>query len=199
MSNNELYHYGVLGMKWGRRRAKAYETRANRLKSKIDSKKSKGKMLRGTDRNKILAEANLRSRAADLKKNEKVSARVRSKNAKAAQIKALQEGKQYNRNLRAEKKAAKTRNMSEDAREMNKLKKKKVNELTNAELRKLNERQNLERTYKQNNKTKLAVGLAATGTALALLNKVGSIEDSIGKIERLSKRGQKIVNAIAKK
>ena len=46
------------------------------------------------------------------------------------------------------------KNLSQDAKDAYKLKKKKVGELSNAELKKLNERQNLERTYKQNNKTK---------------------------------------------
>lgn len=86
--------------------------------------------------------------------------------------------------------AGRKRQMSDDAQVARSLKKKKVSELSNAELRKLNERQSLERTYKQNNKSKIAIGLAATATAISLLNKIGSMEDSIGKIEKLSRRGK---------
>ena len=95
--------------------------------------------------------------------------------------------------------AGRKRQMSQDAKEAYSLKKKKVSELSNAELKRLNERQNLERNYKQNNKTKIAVGLAAAGTALSLLGKLGSIEDNITKLDRLSKRGKTIVNAMTKK
>lgn len=86
--------------------------------------------------------------------------------------------------------AGRKRQMSDDAKATRVLKKKKLSELSNAELRKLNERQSLERTYKQNNKSKIAIGLAATGTAISLLNKLGSMEDSISKIEKLSRRGK---------
>ena len=86
--------------------------------------------------------------------------------------------------------------MSQDASEARAIKKKKVSEMSNAELKRLNERQNLERIYKQNNKSKIAIGLAAAGTAISLLNRVGSIEDSFGKLERLSTRGKTVVDAI---
>lgn len=90
------------------------------------------------------------------------------------------------------------KNLSQDAKDAYKLKKKKVGELSNAELKKLNERQNLERTYKQNNKTKIAAGLAAAGTAIAILNKIGSIEDSAGKLAKLADRGRQIAERFKK-
>lgn len=67
------------------------------------------------------------------------------------------------------------KNMSQDARDAYALKKKKVRELSNAELRKLNERQNLERNYKSANPniiskgSKIAIATAATlGTIVSL-------------------------------
>lgn len=90
-------------------------------------------------------------------------------------------------------------NISDDAKEAYSLKKKKVSELSNAELRRLNERQGLERTYKQNNKSKIAIGLAATGTAITILGRIGSIEDNVVKIGKLANRGKKVVGGIINK
>lgn len=68
-------------------------------------------------------------------------------------------------------------NLSEDAKTAKALKKKKLDEMSNAELRKLNERQNLERNYRQANKGHVATGMkfvasaaATTGTILTLYN-----------------------------
>lgn len=78
-------------------------------------------------------------------------------------------------------------NLSDDARTAEKLKQKKLGEMSNAELRKLNERQNLERNYRQLNKSHIAKGMAfvtsaaaTTGTILALYNNSGKLID-IGK------------------
>ena len=112
--DNELYHYGVLGMKWGVRRGGSRSSGSSRRKK-------------------------------------------------------------YRLNL------------SDDARTAEKLKKKKLGEMSNAELRKLNERQNLERNYRQLNKSHIAKGMAfvtsaaaTTGTILALYNNSGKLID-IGK------------------
>lgn len=107
--DNELYHYGVLGMKWGVRR--------DRSRSSGSSRRKKSRL-----------------------------------------------------------------NLSDDARTAEKLKKKKLGEMSNAELRKLNERQNLERNYRQLNKSHIAKGMAfvtsaaaTTGTIIALYNNSGKL------------------------
>ena len=114
--DNELYHYGILGMKWGVRR----------------------------DRSRSGSSGSSRRKKTLL-------------------------------------------NLSDDARTAEKLKKKKLGEMSNAELRKLNERQNLERNYRQLNKSHIAKGMAfvtsaaaTTGTVLALYNNSGKLID-IGK------------------
>ena len=67
------------------------------------------------------------------------------------------------------KKTSKKRTASDDAKDAMSLKKKKVYEMSNAELRRLNDRQNLERTYRQNNKSIIAKGLAVVTGSAALL------------------------------
>lgn len=107
-NNNELYHYGVLGMRWGRRKSR----------------------------------------------------------------------------------------MSQDAREVKTIKKKKVSEMSNAELRKLNERQNLERNYRQLNPNSISKGIAVVGTTAAVLGSINGIRKN-GK--ELIKVGKTVVNSVIKK
>ena len=67
------------------------------------------------------------------------------------------------------KKTSKKRTASDDAKDAMSLKKKKVYEMSNAELRRLNDRQNLEKTYRQNNKSIIAKGLKFVTASAALL------------------------------
>lgn len=118
--SNELYHYGVLGMKWGVRR---------------DRSRSSG--------------------------------------------------------------SRRKRSMSDDAREASAIKKKRVNQMSNAELKKLNERKRLEQEYSRLNPNaakkgwKFVAGAAGImGTALAVYNNSNQIVQ-IGK-----KAGGKIVDVV---
>ena len=78
----------------------------------------------------------------------------------------------------------KRQKMSDDAKEAKVLKKKKLSELSNAELRKLNDRQNLERNYKQLNPSIIDRGAkVVAGTAVAL-----------GTITAIQKNGTKVLN-----
>lgn len=95
MTNNELYHYGILGMKWGVRRSEAQLARVGR-------KARKG-------------------------------------------------------------------NWSEDAKNASEIKTKSVKQMSNAELRKLNERQQLENQYKQLNPSSIKKGAAYVAGATAVM------------------------------
>ena len=124
--DNELYHYGVLGMKWGVRRS--------RSKSSYISKKKR-------------------------------------------------------------KKAASTKNMSADAKEAARLKKKSVSQMSNAELRKYNERKQLEQQYAKLNPSNIKRGIAIAGTVAGTLGTVASLYNNGNQVINA---GKKIFDEIVK-
>lgn len=85
------------------------------------------------------------------------------------------------------KKTSKKRIASDDAKDAMSLKKKKVYEMSNAELRRLNDRQNLERTYRQNNKSKIAKGVAFVAGAVALMETGIKLYDKTSTIIKIGK------------
>lgn len=77
--------------------------------------------------------------------------------------------------------------MSEDATIARDLKKKKVSQMSNAELRKLNERQQLERTYRQINKSSVAKGLAFITAAAGITNTAVNLYNNSNKLVSVGK------------
>ena len=126
MNNNELYHHGILGMKWGVRR---YQNKDGTL----------------TNAGK----------------------------------------KRYSRD-----------DWSEDAKTANQLKKKRVNQMSNAELRKLTERQQLERNYSSLNPSAIQKGLVAAAAVAGALGTIASLQKNSKKVLDM---GQKAVKNIASK
>lgn len=91
--------------------------------------------------------------------------------------------------------AGKKRSWSEDAKAAESLKKKKLNEMSNSELRKLNERQNLERTYKQMNKSHIAKGMAFVTSAAAVTSTAINLYNNSSKLVSIGKTaGNKIID-----
>lgn len=94
------------------------------------------------------------------------------------------------------KRRSKTEGWSDDAKEANRIKKKKIDEMSNAELRKINERQQLERNYRQNNKSAIAKGIAIAGATAAA---IGTLNNLYANGDIAIKNGKKFVNKILKK
>ena len=87
-------------------------------------------------------------------------------------------------------------NTSQDYKDYQNIKKKKVSEMSNAELRKLNERQNLERQYKSLNQNTIQKGLKIAGATAATLGTVVGLYENGHKIIKI---GKNVVDKISKK
>lgn len=90
---------------------------------------------------------------------------------------------------------SRTDGWSDDAKEAGQLKKKKLNQMSNAELQKLNKRQELENKYRQNNKSSIAKGIAIVGVTAAAL---GTLNNLYINGDNVIKNGKKIAQAILK-
>ena len=108
---DELYHYGILGMKWGRHKGKS---------SRTSTKKSK-------------------------------------------------------------------RQMSDDAKTVKALKKKKVSEMSNEELRKVNQRDELVSKYKKANPNTIKTGLAIVGATAGTLGSIMAIRNNGKELLKIGK------------
>lgn len=83
---------------------------------------------------------------------------------------------------------------SEDAKTASQIKKKSVNEMSNAELRKLTERQNLERQYRQLNPSKVKKGMTYVAAAAGTMGTLASLYNNSANLIKIGKR---VVKAIS--
>ena len=91
------------------------------------------------------------------------------------------------------KRKRKVNNYSDDVKEYRQIKKKKVSQMSNAELKKLNERRNLETNYHNLNKSKIAKGIAYVGAAATAIGTIDLLYRNYG---RLVDDGKEIIGKI---
>ena len=96
----------------------------------------------------------------------------------------------------SKKKRSKTYGWIDDAKEAYRIKQKKVNQMSNAELKKLNERRNLERNYQQLNPNAIKKGIAIAGTTAAALGTMAALYNNGNQIINI---GKKVVEGMNKK
>lgn len=94
------------------------------------------------------------------------------------------------------KKRDRTEGWSEDAKTAASLRKKKVNQMSNAELRKLNERKQLENQYRQLNPSTVKKGMTIVAATAGAMGTVATLYTNG---DRLVKIGKSIAGAMVKK
>lgn len=97
------------------------------------------------------------------------------------------------------KRHQKQQGWSKDAKYAAKLKKKKMSEMSNEELKKYNERRNLESNYKRLNPSKAAKITKGTLAVIGTAATISSLADMGPKYKKIFDGGKNIVNKIVRK
>ena len=87
----------------------------------------------------------------------------------------------------AKSSASPKRKMSADAEEMQRLRKKPLNQMSNQELQRYNQRTQLENTYHQANPSNFKKSIAIAATAAAAIGTVASLYTNSGKMIQIGK------------
>ena len=151
-TNNTLYHHGVKGMRWGKRKARYITARQGIKKAKAAGEEAWRKTT--TEQGGKLFG---KSKSIAVYKNPvaKMQGRKAANEAyRKAAKESIQDSKAYNKQARAERKT----NKSDDYVRAKSLKKKKISELSNAELKELNNRMQLESQYKNLKRQTISTG-----------------------------------------
>lgn len=88
------------------------------------------------------------------------------------------------------------KNWSEDAKAVSSLRNKKINEMSNAELRKLNERVQLENQYRSLNPSAVKKGMKFVAGAVAITGTILNLRTNGGRMADLAKEGAKAAATI---
>lgn len=169
--DNELMHYGVKGQKWGVRRYQRKDgtytpagmKRRAREAGDNAAQESWAKSKASPDARKLGSGRRAMNAASDARKQ--------------ARYDSLRSDSAHNKQIRADKKANKRSDWSDDAKTAHDIKQKNVKQMSNAELKKLNERTRLEQEYSRLNPNTVqkgwkyvAAGAATLGTVAGLYN-----------------------------
>lgn len=184
--DNELYHHGVKGMKWGVRR----------YQKKDGSYTLAGANRRAKEAGRKAASESLTKSKASPDSNKLGSGRkalnAASKAKRSAIKSSIQSDRAHNKQIRADKNANKRSDWSDDAKTTHDIKKKNINQMSNAELKKLNERTRLEQEYSRLNPNAVSRGWKYVAATAAVLGTVVGIYNNSNV---LIKAGKKIVGA----
>lgn len=186
---NELVHHGIKGMKWGVRRYRNTDgslTPAGKRRYINDKTRGIQKDIDSFNqyRKTGIKTAKGKTVISPKEVDDIINALEQTKRKAAARS-----GKKYDRV--AKKNNANLR--SDDAREAAALKKKRLDQMSNAELRKYNERARLEQEYRRLNPSTVKKGLAIAATTAAAL---GTINGLYSNGNTLISNGKKLVGSM---
>lgn len=168
--DNELYHYGVKGMKWGVRR--------NKIVSKGDPVPKRTNWRGYGTRTHVGKDGVTRTYSRDMY-NTKVTLNGKTMKEHAASA------KKRAASAKEKREADKIKDWSDDARKAHAIKKKSIDQMSNKELQELNKRQDLENRYKNNNPSTIKKGMQVLATAAVATTTILTLYNNGGKLRNM--------------
>lgn len=190
MSNDELYHYGVPGMKWGERKASSKSTQTRRpAKKKVDDQKKKNNQSTNSQ------QQNSNSKPTNNQPNKSTIDINKIKNKKVSDM-SNEELKALTTRGELEEKYRKQIQSQNPARNSTSNKKKNLNDMSDEEVKSLSERLENESKVNKFNPKGIAKGLAiAAAVAVAL----GTIHKLYTSSRDIMNDGKEIMGSVKKK